>query len=152
MIAGWNEIYATLSNLDIAAILMVINDVVSRAGPAVLAAVSLIIGAINLILPVVVGLINAFANAYNTVSPYITSMASLFQQIPVAVSTAITAISTAFSSFVSWLESSVWQPIRNAAVTVINFIVGSWVLWQLCDGCCPAAGGLVPKFCMAANQ
>lgn len=127
VIAGWNEIYATLSNLDIAAILMVINDVVSRAGPAVLAAVSLIIGAINLILPVVVGLINAFANAYNTVSPYITSMASLFQQIPVAVSTAITAISTAFSSFVSWLESSVWQPIRNAAVTVINFIVGSWV-------------------------
>lgn len=127
VIAGWNEIYATLSNLDIAAILMVINDVVSRAGPAVLAAVSLIIGAINLILPVVVGLINAFANAYNTVSPYITSMAGLFQQIPVAVSTAITAISTAFSSFVSWLESSVWQPIRNAAVTVINFIVGSWV-------------------------
>lgn len=127
VIAGWNEIYATLSNLDIAAILMVINDVVSRAGPAVLAAVSLIIGAINLILPVVVGLINAFANAYNTVSPYITSMAILFQQIPVAVSTAITAISTAFSSFVSWLESSVWQPIRNAAVTVINFIVGSWV-------------------------
>lgn len=127
VIAGWNEIYATLSNLDIAAILMVINDVVSRAGPAVLAAVSLIIGAINLVLPVVVGLINAFANAYNTVSPYITSMASLFQQIPVAVSTAITAISTAFSSFVSWLESSVWQPIRNAAVTVINFIVGSWV-------------------------
>lgn len=127
VIAGWNEIYATLSNLDIAAILMVINDVVSRAGPAVLAAVSLIIGAINLILPVVVGLINAFANAYNTVFPYITSMASLFQQIPVAVSTAITAISTAFSSFVSWLESSVWQPIRNAAVTVINFIVGSWV-------------------------
>lgn len=127
VIAGWNEIYATLSNLDIAAILMVINDVVSRAGPAVLAAVSLIIGAINLILPVVVGLINAFANAYNTVSPYIISMASLFQQIPVAVSTAITAISTAFSSFVSWLESSVWQPIRNAAVTVINFIVGSWV-------------------------
>lgn len=127
VIAGWNEIYATLSNLDIAAILMVINDVVSRAGPAVLAAVSLIIGAINLILPVVVGLINAFANAYNTVSPYITSMAGLFQQIPVAVSTAITAISTAFNSFVSWLESSVWQPIRNAAVTVINFIVGSWV-------------------------
>lgn len=127
VIAGWNEIYATLSNLDIAAILMVINDVVSRAGPAVLAAVSLIIGAINLILPVVVGLINAFANAYNTVSPYITSMASLFQQIPVAVSTAITAVSTAFSSFVSWLESSVWQPIRNAAVTVINFIVGLWV-------------------------
>lgn len=127
VIAGWHEIYATLSNLDIAAILMVINDVVSRAGPAVLAAVSLIIGAINLILPVVVGLINAFANAYNTVSPYITSMAGLFQQIPVAVSTAITAISTAFSSFVSWLESSVWQPIRNAAVTVINFIVGSWV-------------------------
>lgn len=127
VIAGWNEIYATLSNLDIAAILMVINDVVSRAGPAVLAAVSLIIGAINLILPVVVGLINAFANAYNTVSPYITSMAGLFQQIPVAASTAITAISTAFSSFVSWLESSVWQPIRNAAVTVINFIVGSWV-------------------------
>lgn len=127
VIAGWNEIYATLSNLDIAAILMVINDVVSRAGPAVLAAVSLIIGAINLILPVVVGLINAFANAYNTVSPYITSMAGLFQQIPVAISTAITAISTAFSSFVSWLESSVWQPIRNAAVTVINFIVGSWV-------------------------
>lgn len=127
VIAGWTEIYATLSNLDIAAILMVINDVVSRAGPAVLAAVSLIIGAINLILPVVVGLINAFANAYNTVSPYITSMAGLFQQIPVAVSTAITAISTAFSSFVSWLESSVWQPIRNAAVTVINFIVGSWV-------------------------
>lgn len=127
VIAGWNEIYATLSNLDIAAILMVINDVVSRAGPAVLAAVSLIIGAINLILPVVVGLINAFANAYNTVSPYITSMAGLFQQIPVAVSTAIMAISTAFSSFVSWLESSVWQPIRNAAVTVINFIVGSWV-------------------------
>lgn len=127
VIAGWNEIYATLSNLDIAAILMVINDVVSRAGPAVLAAVSLIIGAINLILPVVVGLINAFANAYNTVSPYITSMAGLFQQIPVAVSTAITAISTAFSSFVSWLESSVWQPIRNAAVMVINFIVGSWV-------------------------
>lgn len=110
VIAGWNEIYATLSNLDIAAILMVINDVVSRAGPAVLAAVSLIIGAINLILPVVVGLINAFANAYNTVSPYITSMAGLFQQIPVAVSTAITAISTAFNSFVSWLESSVWQP------------------------------------------
>lgn len=127
VIAGWNEIYATLSNLDIAAILMVINDVVSRAGPAVLAAVSLIIGAINLILPVVVGLINAFANAYNTVSPYITSMAGLFQQIPVAVSTAITAISTAFNSFVSWLESSVWQPIRNAAVTVINFIVGLWV-------------------------
>lgn len=127
VIAGWNEIYATLSNLDIAAILMVINDVVSRAGPAVLAAVSLIIGAINMILPVVVGLINAFANAYNTVSPYITSMAGLFQQIPVAISTAITAISTAFSSFVSWLESSVWQPIRNAAVTVINFIVGSWV-------------------------
>ncbi|MGM9518430.1 MAG: tape measure protein [Acidaminococcus sp.] len=127
VIAGWNEIYATLSNLDIAAILMVINDVVSRAGPAVLAAVSLIIGAINLILPVVVGLINAFANAYITVSPYITSMAGLFQQIPVAVSTAITAISTAFSSFVSWLESSVWQPIRNAAVMVINFIVGSWV-------------------------
>lgn len=127
VIAGWNEIYATLSNLDIAAILMVINDVVSRAGPAVLAAVSLIIGAINLILPVVVGLINAFANAYNTVSPYITSMAGLFQQIPVAVSTAITAISTAFNSFMSWLESSVWQPIRNAAVTVINFIVGSWV-------------------------
>ncbi len=127
VIAGWNEIYATLSNLDIAAILMVINDIVSRAGPAVLAAVSLIIGAINLILPVVVGLINAFANAYNTVSPYITSMAGLFQQIPVAVSTAITAISTAFNSFVSWLESSVWQPIRNAAVTVINFIVDAVV-------------------------
>ncbi|WP_071142623.1 tape measure protein [Acidaminococcus timonensis] len=127
VIAGWNEIYATLSNLDIAAILTVINDVVSRAGPVVLAVVSLIIGAINLILPVVVGLVNAFANAYNTVSPYITSMANLFQQIPVAVSGAITTISTAFSSFVSWLESSVWQPIRNAAVTVINFIVGSWV-------------------------
>ena len=127
VIAGWTEIYATLSNLDIAAILTVINDVVSRAGPVVLAVVSLIIGAINLILPVVVGLVNAFANAYNTVSPYITSMANLFQQIPVAVSGAITTISTAFSSFVSWLESSVWQPIRNAAVTVINFIVGSWV-------------------------
>ena len=127
VIAGWTEIYATLSNLDIAAILTVINDVVSRAGPVVLAVVSLIIGAINLILPVVIGLVNAFANAYNTVSPYITSMANLFQQIPVAVSGAITTISTAFSSFVSWLESSVWQPIRNAAVTVINFIVGSWV-------------------------
>lgn len=127
LVAGWQEAWNTLSQLDIGAILMVVNDVASRLGPVFVAAASLIMGAINLILPVAVTLVNAFANAYNTVSPYITSMANLFQQIPVAVSTAITAISTAFSSFVSWLESSVWQPIRNAAVTVINFIVGSWV-------------------------
>lgn len=138
VIAGWNEIYATLSNLDIGAILLVVNDVASRLGPVFVAAASLIMGAINLILPVAVTLVNAFANAYNAIAPFIIGIAQAIQNLKERVSGDVQAVSQAFdnmwqavsqtcTNFVAWLETSVWTPIRNAAVTVINFIVGSWV-------------------------
>lgn len=135
LVAGWQEAWNTLSQLDIGAILMVVNDVASRLGPVFVAAASLIMGAINLILPVAVTLVNAFANAYNAIAPYIIGIAQDIQNLKDRVSGDVQAVSQAFdnmwqavsqtcTNFVTWLETSVWTPIRNAAVTVINFIVG----------------------------
>lgn len=135
LVAGWQEAWNTLSQLDIGAILMVVNDVASRLGPVFVAAASLIMGAINLILPVAVTLVNAFANAYNAIAPYIIGIAQAIQNLKDRVSGDVQAVSQAFdnmwqavsqtcTNFVTWLETSVWTPIRNAAVTVINFIVG----------------------------
>lgn len=139
LVAGWQEAWNTLSQLDIGAILMVVNDVASRLGPVFVAAASLIMGAINLILPVAVTLVNAFANAYNAIAPYIIGIAQAIQNLKERVSRDVQAVSQAFdnmwqavsqtcTNFVAWLETSVWTPIRNAAVTVINFIVGSWAI------------------------
>ena len=139
LVAGWQEAWNTLSKLDIGAILMVVNDVASRLGPVFVAAASLIMGAINLILPVAVTLVNAFANAYNAIAPYIIGIAQAIQNLKERVSGDVQAVSQAFdnmwqavsqtcTNFVAWLETSVWTPIRNAAVTVINFIVGSWAI------------------------
>lgn len=139
LVAGWQEAWNTLSQLDIGAILLVVNDVASRLGPVFVAAASLIMGAINLILPVAVTLVNAFANAYNAIAPYIIGIAQAVQNLKERVSGDVQAVSQAFDSmwqavsqtctnFVTWLETSVWTPIRNAAVTVINFIVGSWAI------------------------
>ena len=139
LVAGWQEAWNTLSQLDIGAILMVVNDVASRLGPVFVAAASLIMGAINLILPVAVTLVNAFANAYNAIAPYIIGIAQAIQNLKERVSGDVQAVSQAFdnmwqavsqtcTNFVAWLETSVWTPIRNAAVTVINFIVGSWAI------------------------
>lgn len=139
LVAGWQEEWNTLSQLDIGAILMVVNDVASRLGPVFVAAASLIMGAINLILPVAVTLVNAFANAYNAIAPYIIGIAQAIQNLKERVSRDVQAVSQAFdnmwqavsqtcTNFVAWLETSVWTPIRNAAVTVINFIVGSWAI------------------------
>ncbi len=139
LVAGWQEAWNTLSQLDIGAILLVVNDVASRLGPVFVAAASLIMGAINLILPVAVILVNAFANAYNAIAPYIIGIAQAVQNLKERVSGDVQAVSQAFDSmwqavsqtctnFVTWLETSVWTPIRNAAVTVINFIVGSWAI------------------------
>lgn len=139
LVAGWQEAWNTLSQLDIGAILMVVNDVASRLGPVFVAAASLIMGAINLILPVAVTLVNAFANAYNAIAPYIIGIAQAIQNLKERVSRDVQAVSQAFDNmwqavsqtctyFVAWLETSVWTPIRNAAVTVINFIVGSWAI------------------------
>ena len=139
LVAGWQEAWSTLSQLDIGAILLVVNDVASRLGPVFVAAASLIMGAINLILPVAVTLVNAFANAYNAIAPYIIGIAQAIQNLKERVSGDVQAVSQAFdnmwqavsqtcTNFVAWLETSVWTPIRNAAVTVINFIVGSWAI------------------------
>lgn len=139
LVAGWQEAWNTLSQLDIGAILLVVNDVASRLGPVFVAAASLIMGAINLILPVAVTLVNAFANAYNAIAPYIIGIAQAIQNLKDRVSGDVQAVAQAFdnmwqpvsqtcTNFVAWLETSVWTPIRNAAVTVINFIVGSWAI------------------------
>lgn len=139
LVAGWQEAWNTLSQLDIGAILLVVNDVASRLGPVFVAAASLIMGAINLILPVAVTLVNTFANAYNAIAPYIIGIAQAIQNLKERVSGDVQAVSQAFdnmwqavsqtcTNFVAWLETSVWTPIRNAAVTVINFIVGSWAI------------------------
>lgn len=139
LVAGWQEAWNTLSQLDIGAILLVVNDVASRLGPVFVAAASLIMGAINLILPVAVTLVNAFANAYNAIAPYIIGIAQAIQNLKERVSGDVQAVAQAFdnmwqavsqtcTNFVAWLETSVWTPIRNAAVTVINFIVGSWAI------------------------
>ena len=190
LVAGWQEAWNTLGQLDLGAQLTAINDVVSLLGPVFLAAATVIIGAINLILPVIVGLANAFAAGYHNIYLYIMDTVNMVQSIPAVVSgiaqsiaqtfnnigqsisqlvdslgqtasemfngalqaldqaftgliqfitqtvsviiqtvsSIIQAVSQAFTDFVSWLESTVWTPIRNAAVVAINFIVGSWAI------------------------
>lgn len=68
------------------------------------------------------------------------------------------SISDTLSSFVGWLDSNIWTPVRDGAITAINFIVGLWV--SLGDAIISAVSPVVDWFqssvwepiCSAASE
>lgn len=68
--SGWKKICDAFADLDITAILIMVNDLLERIGPIVEAAVMVAVAALTMLVQGFVALINVVANVYNAVSPY----------------------------------------------------------------------------------
>lgn len=68
--SGWKKICDAFADLDITAILIMVNDLLECIGPIVEAAVMVAVAALTMLVQGFVALINVVANVYNAVSPY----------------------------------------------------------------------------------
>lgn len=113
--AGLGYAFYTMGTMAVGAISKIVGLITGLTFNPVLAGLMALIAVIALV-------------AYNWDTIKKAAQAAL-DAVNAKVTEVTTAISNAFNAVVSWLDTNVWTPIKNAVTTVINFIVGAFAAW-----------------------